>query len=116
MTEVPADIAFLIKEYVHARAKAKEWELTAGGYSLALMKRMDEAGLTNLEHEGTTVARVADGLSSRLDKQRLMKLGVSGDIIAAATVESKRKGYVRVETAEERAKREAVRGGMRSDD
>jgi hypothetical protein len=108
-------MAELIRLYVEARKKAKQWEEVAGGYSIAIMKNMDAAGVQTFDHDGTSVTRVADGLSSRLDKAKLVKNGVPVDVIEASTVTVSRRGYVRVETAEEKNQRQLVRAGMRSD-
>lgn len=108
-------IAFLVKAYVEAREKSKQWEVVAANYQVAMQKNMDEAGVKSFTHEGASVTRVLDGLTKRLDKNKLMRSGVSADVIDACSVEVKRTGYVRVETPEQKAQRSLVAGGMRSD-
>ena len=97
-----------ITQYVGLAEQIDLLEELADAEKAVVMALLEEAGADKLQHSGAYL-NVIRGTDSRLNKKKLVALGVTEAQIAMATTTKPKRPYVTIETEAQRAKKAAKR-------
>lgn len=102
-----------ITQYVGLTEQIDLLEELADAEKATVMALLEKAGTDKLQHSGAFL-NVIRGTDSRLNKKKLIALGVTEAQIAMATTTKPKRAYVTIETEAQRAKKAAKRAASKA--